>query len=147
MNLESEYAQPLANQVRDLGLDARIKFLGFRDDFTSILSGSDIFLHTPQKDPHPIAVLGAMASRLPVVAFAVDGVQEQVVHGQTGFLVPFGDNSGLVSALRNCLDDPELRSRMGQKGYVRVQQLFTAEVMVQKISQIINSLLPGSVRA
>ena len=78
---------------------------------------------------------------------APNSLKEQVVHGQTGFLVPFGDNSGRVSALRNCLDDPELRSCMGQKGYERVQQLVTADVRVQKVSQIIDNLLPRGVRA
>ena len=141
LDMEPEYAHALKARAGDAGLEDRIRFLGFRRDFHEFMVGSDICLHTAIQDPHPITVLSAMAARLPVVAFAVDGLKEQVVDGETGCLVPFGDEAVLVRALRTCLQDPALRERMGEAGRQRVQTLFSAEEMARRIGELIDEVL------
>lgn len=141
LDVEPEYALPLKERVERLGVADRIQFLGFRTDFARFLVGSDVFFHTAARDPFPVAVLGAMAARLPVVAFGVDGLKEQVVDGETGYLVPFGDVNGMVKALKKCLASPSLRKCLGEKGWQRALALFTAEEMGRRVSAIINRVL------
>jgi glycosyltransferase involved in cell wall biosynthesis len=143
LDLNPEYAHRLTTRVSEQGLEDRIHFIGFRDDFTSFAVGSDVFLHTAAQDPHPLVVLSAMAARLPVVAFAVDGLVEQVVDGETGHLVPFGDVDAMVAALRQCLASPSLRQRLGESGRQRVQALFTAQEMGRHAGALVDRLLAG----
>ena len=135
------YAQSLLEKVAGSGVEDNIHFLGFRKDFAEILVGSDIFLHTALKDPQPIAVLGAMGAGIPVVAFAVDGVKEEIEDQKTGFLVPTSDVSALTNRLILCLESPQLRSQMGKLGKERIETLFTSEITNQSIEELIESLL------
>ncbi|MFC2055594.1 glycosyltransferase family 4 protein [Chloroflexota bacterium] len=139
LDVEPEYANPILENINKTGENKRILFPGFLNDFPSFLMGSDIFLHTALKDPHPIAVLAAMAAELPVVAFAVDGVKEQVIDGGTGYLVPPGNVNGLTECLNKCLGDPTLRQQLGQRGRRRVEAIFTIEQTNRKITSLIDS--------
>ena len=146
LDVRPKYALHLKERVGQAGMADRIQFLGFRDDFARFLVGADLFFHTAAWDPHPVVVLGAMAARLPVVAFSVDGLKEQVVDGKTGYLVPFGDVDGMARALGQCLGNPSLRERLGREGWWRVQTLFTAEEMSRRISRLICDILAKDTR-
>lgn len=141
LDLEPAYTSRLQQMVSELGLTNWVHFLGHRRDVSEFLQGSDIFLHTAVKDPNPRAVLEAMAAQLPVVTFDVDGVSEMVVHGKTGCLVPVGDVPAMVEALRELLDNPSLRARMGERGRERVEAMFTAEETARQVGAVIDRLL------
>lgn len=145
MKLRPQYVQLLLSQVHEWGLEDKIRFLGFRKDFPQFIVGSDLLLHTAVRDPHPVVILSAMASKRPVIAFGVDGVQEEVVDGETGFLVERGDVAAVAQALRVCLSDADLRYRMGEQGYLRVQKLFTADEMARQVIEILESHLSQKV--
>jgi glycosyltransferase involved in cell wall biosynthesis len=70
-----------------------------------------------------------MAMGVPVVATAVGGVPELVAHGETGFLYAPGDVGALTGSLRQLLDDPALRRRMGQTARERAQRTFAPAVV------------------
>jgi glycosyltransferase involved in cell wall biosynthesis len=55
----------------------------------------------------------------------VAGVPDAVVHGRTGLLVPPRAPEALVEAVRQLLDNPSLRRRMGEEGVARVRQQHT----------------------
>ena len=67
----------------------------------------------------------AMAHGRPVVASAVGGLLDLVVDGETGIQVPPGDVAALRGALHRLLDDPKLRTRMGEAARVRVRERFS----------------------
>jgi glycosyltransferase involved in cell wall biosynthesis len=100
------------------------ELLGERDDVRELLAVSDVFVLSSRSEGLPMSVIEAMAAGLPVVATAVGGVPELVVDGETGMLVPPGDERSLASALRRLLADPELRRQMGDAGRRRAEQLF-----------------------
>jgi glycosyltransferase involved in cell wall biosynthesis len=134
---ELEYASDLNKLVFHRGLDKNVRFLGFRSDIAMFLEGSDIFLHTALRDPNPRAILEAMAARLPVVAFGVDGVCEQVIDGETGYLVVPQDTMGAARALLGLLNSPDLRSQMGEKALKRVAGHFTSETIASAVVALI----------
>jgi glycosyltransferase involved in cell wall biosynthesis len=69
----------------------------------------------------------AMAAGRPVVASAVDGLEEVVENGVTGLLVPLGDSAALATALIDLLRHPAKAIGMGRKGKERVRKLFSIE--------------------
>jgi glycosyltransferase involved in cell wall biosynthesis len=141
---ERAYASSLEQRAKDLRLAARVHWLGDRDDVPVCLCASDILLHTARKEAQGFVIREAMAARLPVVAYDVGGIHESVVHGETGFLAPFGDLSALVSALRRLVEHPELRMTMGANGYSRVRAHFTAEAAAGQVQQVITRLVRNS---
>jgi glycosyltransferase involved in cell wall biosynthesis len=94
-------------------------------------AAADIYLHTAPCEGFGLTVAEAQASGLPVVALEAPGVNEIVVHGETGSLSPLGgaEVDRLVGSLDYLAGDKRLRRRMGRAGQKRARELFTAERM------------------
>ena len=131
----------LQQQANKLGLEGHVIFLGERRDIPSILAAIDIFVLPSLFEGMPNAVLEAMASGLPVVATSVGGTPEVIMDGVTGLLVPPGNPTALTNAMVRLLEDPGLRSEMGQAAYMRVKQYYTQEQMVQKTELLYQDLM------
>ena len=76
------------------------------------------------------SLLDAMAAARPIVATTAGGIPEIVEHGVNGLLVPPRDAPALADAIQRALADAELRRRMGDAGFARVNQRFTVDRMV-----------------
>ena len=74
------------------------------------------------EEPFGLVAVEAMASGRPVCASRVGGLQDIVVHGETGFLFDRGDSSTLADSLARLLDDAGLRKRMGEAGRKRAER-------------------------
>ena len=131
----------LEAQARTLGLADRVVLLGYRDDVCDLLASCDLFVLPSLFEGLPLSVLEAMAAGKPVVATAIGGTDEAVVHGETGLLVPPADAASLAKAIRTALSDPRLSQRLGAAGRARVYQEFSAQTMVRHITEIYDELL------
>jgi glycosyltransferase involved in cell wall biosynthesis len=70
---------------------------------------ADVYVHAARVDTFPNTVMEATACGTPVVATAVGGIPEQVLDGQSGFLVPAGDAEAMARQARWLLEDDERR--------------------------------------
>lgn len=123
---DDTYEQRLYQRARELNLDGRVIFTGFRTDLAQVLNAMDIFAYpSVEKDTSPLALLSAMACGLPVVAFDIDGSRE-VLEG-IGELVPAQDEESLAESLVRLLCDSSLRARMGALSRERAEQRFSLE--------------------
>ncbi len=71
-----------------------IRFVAYQNDpqvVARYYQAADVFIHAARADNFPTTILEALACGTPVVATAVGGIPEQIVDGETGFLVPPGD--------------------------------------------------------
>lgn len=130
----------LEAQARSLGIQERVTLLGLRDDIPDLLACCDLLVLPSLSEGFGVAVLEAMAASKPVVASAIGGVDEVVLDGETGILVPPGDPAALASAIRRILEDPVLARRMGEAGKVRAQ-LFSRESMIAGTTRVYEQLL------
>ena len=92
----------------------------------AMLARSALFALPSEIDKSPYSVLEAMFAGLPVVSTAVGGIPEMVLDGETGILVPPGDDVAIADAIERILGDDELRVRMGQAARVRAHARFDA---------------------
>lgn len=134
----------LEEQARALGIADRVLFLGHRDDVPDLLACCDVFVLPSHYEGLPISVLEAMAAGKPVIATAVGGTKEVIMHGETGLLVPPRDPVALALAIRTILSDSVLAKRLAAAGMARVRQEFRAETMVERIDQVYDEVLPSS---
>ncbi|MYN13846.1 glycosyltransferase [Pusillimonas sp. TS35] len=121
-------------QVRELGLEGKIHFMGMRRDVPNLLEGFDIFALATRVEASGTAFVEAGAAGLPVVGTRVGGVPEMVRDGETGILVPLDDQPALTSALLRLVDNPALRAAMGRAGlaYCREGDNFGPDKMAER---------------
>jgi glycosyltransferase involved in cell wall biosynthesis len=133
--------RPLEELCLRLGLEGRVRFLGNREDIPELLASCDLFLLPSLYEGLPLSVLEAMASGKPVVATAIKGTDEVVVHGSTGILVPPMNVTALASAISAMLTDRPMAARFGEAGRKRVEQMFSVEAMVRGVSDVYDELI------
>jgi glycosyltransferase involved in cell wall biosynthesis len=117
----------LEQEIRSRGIQERVRLVGERHDVPELLADADIFVLSSASEGLPVSVLEAMAAGLPVVASRVGSVPELVVHGETGILVPPGDESALAAALSSLVADAAERRRLGEAGRARAEKRFDLE--------------------
>src|SRR2546430_4674071 len=104
--------------------------------YTTLFRSLDLYVAASRKEGLPLAVLEAMGAGLAVVATDVPGHRDAVAAGETGLLVPPGDERALAAAIGALLDDPERRRRLGRAGRARVARDFAIRPMVDKTAEI-----------
>ena len=127
---EGSLRERLTDYARSHNISARVHFLGKQNNVPAILAASDVFVLASDWEGNPLAVMEAMAARLPVVATAVGGVPELVESGEQGILVPAGDCGGFASAMRALMENPEKRRAMADAAETRALHEFRLERMV-----------------
>jgi alpha-1,3-rhamnosyl/mannosyltransferase len=120
---------------RRLGIEDRVHFLGGRFDVPEILAALDVFVLSSLWEGLPLSLLEAMASSLPIVATAVDGVQEALEHRKSGLLVPRQDPIALARAIQRLLDDPALARRLSENARAEAQRRFECRPMVAAVER------------
>lgn len=136
---------PLRGQLEELAerlnLTSRVTFLGFRRDVPRRLAEAQLFLLISKWEGFPRSILEAMRAGLPAVASDVGGVQESVVDGTTGFVIPPGDAGRLRQCLRKLITCSELRVSMGKAGRARYEEKFTFNRLVERTMKVYESVL------
>lgn len=135
----------LRDRCERLGLTPWVVFAGMRRDVAGLLPLLDIFVLPSLYEGFGIAILEAMAAGRPVVATAVGGIPEVVVHGETGLLVPPGDPVALADALHELLAHPERARALGARGRERAREKFRIESIVRQHEALYEACLRQSV--
>lgn len=119
-----------------LGVQRRVDFIGETSKIPGLLADSQIFVLTSKVEAFPISILEAMRAGLPVVASDVGGISEAILDGETGFLIPSGDDRALSERLALLLQSPGLRAALGNNARRRYLGHFTADAMVTRTMDI-----------
>jgi len=128
---EGERRGRLEALSRELGLERRCIFAGFRADLDRLIPAFTVFCLSSHMEGLGTSLLDAMAFGVPVVATAAGGIPEAVTDGVTGRLVPPRDPDALAAALVEALADPARRAEWGRAGRQRFEEHFTADRMVE----------------
>lgn len=115
---EGPERQRLEATVAQRGFGEIVRFHGVLDEagVAEVLRQSDLLVVPSHSEGLPVVIMEAMASGLPVVASAVDGIPELVQHGLTGLLVPPDDARQLADAIGTLLNQPAMARRMATAG-------------------------------
>jgi len=117
----------LAAHARAVGVADAVTFRGRvpHAELPAVLRSADLVVCAPWYEPFGIVPLEAMATGIPVVAAAVGGLIDTVVHGGTGIHVPPRDPSAIADAVEGLIDDPALRAELGRAGIARAASRYT----------------------
>lgn len=144
---------PLEAEMRRLagatGILDKCAFLGkvSDEDLPLYYHSSDVFVlpSVAPTEAYGIVQLEAMACGKPVVSTNLPtGVPFVNLNGQTGLIVPPGDEHALARAINTLLDDRGLRDKYGFYAKQRVEREFTREAMVSKVYDLYRGVAEGS---
>lgn len=105
-------------KAAEYGLTDRVDIPGWvgAERVAELIASADILVLPSFSENLPVSIIEAMASGVAVVATPVGAVEDIVIDGQTGLLVPPGDVDALAVALTRLVEDPTLRQRLGAAG-------------------------------
>jgi glycosyltransferase involved in cell wall biosynthesis len=127
-------------------LRSRFVFTGFRRDPERLYQAMDVFVLPSHREGMPRSVIEAMTSGLAVVATDIRGCREEVVHGETGLLVPVNAPDALAAALLRLLSDPERTRAMGCAGRRRARELFDERAVCDRLLAAYTGLVARHLR-
>ena len=122
--------------AKELAIDGRVKFIGLRFDLAEIYQLAEIFLLTSFSEGISITLLEAMAGGIPAVVTDVGGNPEVVIDGQTGFLVPLGNDALFAERILTLLSSRKTAELMATQSLQRVKEAFSVEGMLQAYQQL-----------
>lgn len=136
---------PLKAQLMSIakiaGVSDNVTFIGMRKDIPELLSTCDIFVMSSLWEGLPITLLEAMAMAKPIVATSVGGIPEVIENGKDGILVPPKDPEALADAIIYLLRNKEKAKEMGIAAMKKVEEQYSASVVVRKLEQLYEELL------
>jgi glycosyltransferase involved in cell wall biosynthesis len=135
----------LEAEARRLGLGDSVQFLGFMRDeaLVEYLNRAHLLVNPSPKEGWGLTVVEANACGLPVVASDRPGLRDSVRDGETGFLVPYGDDGAFAAKSLMILENRELWRRMSTGARARVTEL-TWERCARETLAVLERVLAGT---
>ena len=122
-------------------LSKSVKIIPFTLNLAGIWNITDIALMpSTEKESFGLVAAEAMMAKKPVIGSNHGGLMEIVVNDETGFLIEPNNKLALKEALEKLINNPELRTTFGEKGFQRATENFSIENYVRKIEDILKNI-------
>lgn len=133
--------ETLEQQVRELGIAEQVRFVGEQRDIATYYDAMDIFVLPSYNEGLPMAVLEAMASRVPVVASRVGEIPAVLDDGRCGWVVGAGSAKEIAAAIIDISDRPDAVCRAVELARERVERRYSSGAMAREYLQMYRDAL------
>ena len=131
----------IERKIRKYGVEEQVRLVGNQNEVTPWLQTMDLFtLPSWANEGVPQGILQAMMCALPVISTAVGSIEEAVIDGETGIIVPTRNADALAAAIAGLLDNPEHAHALGEAGAKRAHELFSRDTMLNRMQEIFSTL-------
>lgn len=113
-----------------LGVDGRVRFLGWRTDREALLAACDVCVMPSRYEPFGTVMIEAWAAQKPLIAAAAAGPKGLVRDSIDGLLVPIDDVAALAAAIDRVLRDRTFAGALAAAGHAVYQQRYTEGAVV-----------------
>lgn len=138
---EQDYVQQLHQQIKNLKLEHRVKFLGFRSDVPQLMIACDLIAHTSiAPEPFGRVIVEAMLCGRPIIAAAAGGALEILDRNQTGWLTSPGNAAELANTIMSIYRNSKLTEKIAKQGQAAARQRFNTEAINAQIDLLIKSI-------
>lgn len=122
--------------TKEMKLEDRIRFLGWRNDREALLATADIIVFPSRYEPFGAVVIEAWATEKPLVAAKAQGPKAYVTHEENGLLVEVDDVKDLATSVNRVITDNNLCSHIVSNGKTAYDHHFTKKVFQKNISDL-----------
>ncbi len=136
----------LEAQVRVLGLQEAVVFLGQVSDVPALLGRLDAAVLTSESEGLSNSLIEYGLAGVPAVAFDVGGNSEVIADGRTGFLAGPGNVADMADKVLRLLQDAARRREMGAAAARHCRETFAADRVADLTVDFLASLVPGAGR-
>lgn len=133
---DGELRETLRALARELEIDARVHFMGQRQDIHRLLPGMDVFMLSSESEGLSVSLLEALACSLPAIATRAGGNPELIHDGVNGQLVAVGNRVEMAEAMHSLSQDPELRQRMGRQARAGCMERYSFAAMIHAYERL-----------
>ena len=133
--------EPLQQQSRALGIDARVVFAGYREDIGDVVSASDYIVLPSLREGLSIALLEAMAAGKPIVTTSIGSNLEATDNGRVARIVPPKDAVALADSMEYLLQHPDVAGELGRAAQERFEACYTEKRMLDAYLSLYHDLL------
>ncbi len=131
---EEAYAAALKEKVTRLGMNDRVRFLGFRHDIPALMRSMDVIVHSSvAPEPFGRVVVEAMLAGKPVVASGAGGIFEIIENGRTGWLYAPGDAKALADTLNEVLNNHAQTAAVAAAGQAHARDNFSLAAAIRQV--------------
>ncbi|PHR94616.1 MAG: glycosyl transferase family 1 [Blastopirellula sp.] len=141
---EGDAKEALQQQIKDAGLEDRIRLLGHINDPATFYQAMDLYVLSSLREGLPNVVLEAMAFEAPIVATKVAGVPFLIEHEKTGLLVDLDSVDELESGIERMYSSPELQKSCTANARTYLEENYSFERRMQKVAALYDQLLERS---
>jgi glycosyltransferase involved in cell wall biosynthesis len=135
--LNGEMYHQLCHDIKLLGLENSVKFIGPREDAVKYIGAFDVFVLTSREESFSLVCLEAASMEVPIVYFDKIGGVCELFGADSGFIVPYLDLPSMANQVSTLLNSEELRSRYGRRAAQKTRQLYDVNVGAPRIFEII----------
>ncbi|MGI4862017.1 MAG: glycosyltransferase family 4 protein [Janthinobacterium lividum] len=133
-----DYAQELRLQVKRLGIEGRVHFMGFQADIPCMMRAMDVIAHTSTApEPFGRVIVEGMLAGKPVIGSKAGGVTEIIDDGHSGLLVQPDDPVALSKAITTLRNNPALAHQMAVVGQANARVSFTPAAHCRKMTDVL----------
>ncbi|MGR6430218.1 glycosyltransferase [Rhizobium sp. PAMB 3174] len=126
---DGEERQALEADVRENGLENRVRFLGWHKDTRRYVAACDVFVMPSSHEPLGNVILEAWAQKKAVVSSRSEGPMWFVRDGENGLLVDIDDVSGFARAINSLIADPQFAATLGENGRATLVSQFSEDAI------------------
>ena len=130
----------LQHKIEDLGLQNRVKLLGFVEDMKSLFGETSIFALPSRVEGFPMVLMEALSQGCASVSFSIQGATNEMVLPNAGLVIEDGDFDGFKKAICTLLDSASLRQRLSLKARESVER-FSVDSFINHWIDFINKTL------
>jgi glycosyltransferase involved in cell wall biosynthesis len=138
---EGELMESLRTLAAELGMERDVFFLGRCEHVAELLAVSEVCVLSSKAEGFSNAILEYMAAERAVVATDVGGAREAILEGETGYLVPSGDDAMMAERIISLLNDKERTREMGERGRRIVEEKFSCEAQLERTEKLYDALM------
>jgi len=129
---EGELRPVLCELARKLNIHESVEFVGFKENPYAWISKADIFVLSSDYEGFPNVLLESMACKTPIISVdCPSGPSEIITDCENGLLVPTHDEEGMAMAVKNLLNNQELRDQFSKEGLKRVEDFAIEKIFPQ----------------
>ncbi|HMO12761.1 MAG TPA: glycosyltransferase family 4 protein [Pirellulaceae bacterium] len=138
---DGTYRPSLEAEVKRLGMNDRVRFLGNVTNIPELLRQADVFVFPSHYEGFSGALIEAMLTGMPIIASDIPMNLEAIEDGKTALTFPVKDADACAERIRWCLENPDKARQLGQAAREKALRCFTLDRVAKQFEDLLLELL------